>query len=313
MLSKKQIFIRKIFVATFLLSSHVYADFGVRSEQNTTSTTNTTQTTTKTSTRTNTCRPYESYLPHSRTYGNAETERFSNAVNGCNRDLTETEENDLLAAMPEQSYDRWCARISINIGKEEFRSLKNKTSIANPQISSQVINTKSVNKNHMGLEFAVGYIAPYWRTELEYLVNTNISYNQTKLFQGIAGGVNSKITGNTILATLYYEFLDPSEFFHPFVSGSVGVSPTKVTTTFTGFVVGGVTNNQEKVDSSYNLAWGGGLGFRVQIYSQLHVQVAARYIRLGRVTIKDKGGLGILKLKGNRNLMVGTLGFLILI
>ena len=300
MLSKDQIFIGKILAASLLLfSSPTYAAFSIHGKQESTN-----QTSTKKPT-------IQSLQPYVDTYGNAEATSFNNAINGNNIDLSEEEKKELLRTVPQQNYDRWCARVSFNIGKIELRHLTNKTN-KTAAVAGLKVNKKSTNKNHTGLEFAMGYVFPNWRAEAEYLVNSSLGYSQNPLFQASAGSIRSTIKGSTVLGTLYYEFLEPGEFFHPFLAGSLGISLNKVTSTFSGFAGDGVTNSKV-TNKMRSLAFGGSLGFRMQVYSQLHLQAAVRYVRLGRISVKDQGGFTTLKLKGNRNLILGSFGFMVLI
>ncbi|HRA42950.1 MAG TPA: outer membrane beta-barrel protein [Gammaproteobacteria bacterium] len=236
-------------------------------------------------------------------YGNAQTGSFHRAITGGTR-LTAREEAELSAALPVREAENYYGRLRLNFSTLTLDELKNRSSGLD---RTGLVAKKRVSVNQTGLEVALGYSwSPSFRGDIEYLVNKNLDYTANPVLSGTpaARQLRAQFKNSTILANVYYEFLGLNRF-KPYLTVGLGPSVNSVQSSITAApydAAGSATLRK------FGVAWAGGVGLRVAVFSRWHIDVSYRYIRLGSgINIKPTSQF---KLLGATSLNAVSLGLM---
>jgi len=219
-------------------------------------------------------------------YGNAQIPCFYRAMTGA-RPLTPEEEALLLGNLPLKETGHYYGRLSGNSGTLVLDRVNNKS--FGPLTQGLVaVNTRS-RLNQIGLELALGYFYDKSsRLELEYLSNRNMTY-KTSILPFIllpsVGTITSTISTNTFLFNGYYDLkIGHYDRFRPFLTIGIGPSFTSVKTTGNINIPGFPSIQRSKQYVSF--AFGGGIGFRFNVFTRWNIVASIRYISLGKIFIE---------------------------
>lgn len=233
--------------------------------------------------------PYSEYNS-SNYYGNGQTADFNAAINGSS--LTAAEENNIRAILPTSEVGSFYLKLGMHKSTSEVQSIKNKATAA--ALTNMALTAKQTKKNITSGQIGGGYIFDKFKVDVGYIFGSTLNYNQTTLFTAGAIGLQSKITGQNVIASVDYEFAKFNEL-QPFVGVAAGLGMNKVAATFTGTGIAG-TDGVSKTKTILGLNYGLQVGARLRIsQTRFLVNASYRYLNLGKVKWQDNSGTMLLE------------------
>jgi opacity protein-like surface antigen len=227
-------------------------------------------------------------------YGNAETETFHRAVSGAGP-LTRREQEELALVLPEKDWGRYYGRVDVNFSTLSFDQIKNRAAGID-RLGAP--NVTRVTRNQVGVSVAIGYAwSRNFRGDAEYFANRTLNYNANPALIGVgvpARQVNAQIKSNTLLLNLFYDF-DGIYRFRPYLTAGVGATMASVQSSV--FPAPNTTIQATKTLRTLRVAFGGGAGIRIGLFTRWFLDASVRYIRLGN-------GVGISPVSGYK--LLGT-------
>ena len=243
--------------------------------------------------------PPSEYGPHNY-YGNGQASSFHKAINKKAGPLTDEEQKTVHGMIPENEVGRYYLKAGIHKSTSAVGSLKNK-STATPALgtdySIQTLYDKKYKKDVTGFGLGGGYIIDdKFRVDVDYIFGNDLKYNTEAVFTCGYPRLDSKVTGQHLIANAYYEF-NNVYMFKPFVGASAGIGMNKVSATFTntGAVNDGITTSKTSMGIDYGLQ----IGSRIRILNtRFNLSASYRYLFLGKTKWVD--GTGGILLEGKR-------------
>lgn len=248
-------------------------------------------------------------------YGNAHTPKFRTAIRG-DEEIPIEEQMEVEELLPSIEYDTAYVRTRFHFSKRRVSKIKNESSTTPSNytaaggaldFTAASVAQSSVEAQIKGIDFALGYIWPDSRAEIEYLFLKKIDYNSNPILTGIGAipagfntGFSSEIKTDAILANMYYEFLKHDRL-RPYAFFGFGLAMNKASTAYNG-------NNRSV--QKLGIAWQFGLGAKFRIIDRLYLDGAFRYAQLGKTLMFNDNSL---KLNGKSTLTGVGLGLLFLI
>lgn len=238
----------------------------------------------------NTLGYYPSKLPDDY-YGNGQTDRFRCAIEGKTQ-LSAQEQAELEALIPQSHDNRFYVRFGLNSGTEKISGVKNNgTDISSALVGIPTNVSEKTSSNE--IEMAIGYSWKDFAVDLEWMSLRKIRYSGAFVATSSTPTITSEISGDAYLLNAHYNIKDFYNF-KIYLTGIFGTTKTEAETR--------VNSSSPTISSRWGLSFGGGIGAKFNLVSQLYADMTVRGLLLNtKVKMEDADTTSYIILKGTRS------------